>query len=157
MFFPPLSCRMVGSSRRLFHSHAVHHRRAGNLGHNLQHSAPSNARHRTHIEHFHTSSVLQPSSRCDSRCQFRRFPTLFVCEMFAGTQNDLLRSTIFHTSSLWCRALVDTLREVPHQSNEGLALQARVSGPWPLKKESVLLGKLAPWQGVQIQTVVDRV
>ena len=26
----------------------------------------------------------------------------------------------------------DTLREVPHQSNEGLALQARVSGPWPL-------------------------
>ena len=51
----------------------------------------------------------------------------------------------------------DTLREVPHQSNEGLALQARVSGPWPHKKESVLLGKLAPWQGVQIQTVVDRV
>ena len=51
----------------------------------------------------------------------------------------------------------DTLREVPHQSNEGLALQARVSGPWPLEKESVLLGKLAPWQGVQIQTVVDRV
>ena len=37
----------------------------------------------------------------------------------------------------------DTLREVPHRSNEGLALQARVSGPWPLKKESVLLGKLA--------------
>ena len=51
----------------------------------------------------------------------------------------------------------DTLREVPHQSNEGLALQARVLGPWPLKKESVLLGKLAPWQGVQIQTVMDRV
>ena len=51
----------------------------------------------------------------------------------------------------------DTLREVPHQSNEGLALQARVSGPSPHKKESVLLGKLAPWQGVQIQTVVDRV
>ena len=51
----------------------------------------------------------------------------------------------------------DTLREVPHQSNEGLALQARVSGPWSLKKESVLLGKFAPWQGVQIQTVVDRV
>ena len=51
----------------------------------------------------------------------------------------------------------DTLREVPHQSNEGLALQARVSGPWPLKKESVLLGKLAHWQGVQVQTVMDRV
>ena len=50
----------------------------------------------------------------------------------------------------------DTLREVPHQSNEGLALQARVSGPWPLKKESVLLGKLAHWQGVQVQTVMDR-
>ena len=33
----------------------------------------------------------------------------------------------------------DTLREVPHLSNEGLALQARVSGPWPHKKESVLL------------------
>ena len=51
----------------------------------------------------------------------------------------------------------DTLREVPHRSNEGLALQARVSGPWPHKKESVLQGKLAPWQGVQVQTVVDRV
>ena len=30
-------------------------------------------------------------------------------------------------------------------------------GHGPHKKESVLLGKLAPWQGVQIQTVVDRV
>ena len=38
-----------------------------------------------------------------------------------------------------------------------LALQARVSGPWPLKKESVLLRKLAHWQGVQVQTVMDRV
>ena len=28
----------------------------------------------------------------------------------------------------------DTLREVPHQSNEGLALQERVSGPWLHKK-----------------------
>ena len=37
----------------------------------------------------------------------------------------------------------DTLREVPHRSNEGLALQARVSGPWPHKKESVLQVKLA--------------
>ena len=48
-----------------------------------------------------------------------------------------------------------------HQSsfelNEGLALQARVSGPWPHKKESVLQVKLALWQGVQVQTVVDRV
>ena len=51
----------------------------------------------------------------------------------------------------------DTLREVPHQSNEGLALQARVSGPWLHKKESVLLGKLARWQGAQKQTVMDRV
>ena len=51
----------------------------------------------------------------------------------------------------------DTLREVPHRSNEGLALQARVSGPWPHKKESVLQVKLALWQGVQVQTVVDRV
>ena len=47
----------------------------------------------------------------------------------------------------------DTLREVPHPSNEGLALQARVSGPWPHKKESVLLVKLARWQGAQVQTV----
>ena len=37
--------------------------------------------------------------------------------------------------------------------NEGLALQARVSGPWPHKKESVLLVYLARWQGVQVQTV----
>ena len=44
----------------------------------------------------------------------------------------------------------DTLREVPHQTNEGLALQARVSGPWPHKKESVLLVELARWQGVQV-------
>ena len=51
----------------------------------------------------------------------------------------------------------ETLREVPHQSNESLALQARVSGPWPLKKEFVLLGNLAHWQGVQVQTVMDRV
>ena len=45
----------------------------------------------------------------------------------------------------------DTLEEVPHSSNEGLALQARVSGPWPHKKESVLLVELARWQGVQTQ------
>ena len=47
----------------------------------------------------------------------------------------------------------DTLREVPHPSNEGLALQARVSGPWPHKKESVLLVELARWQGVQVHPV----
>ena len=47
----------------------------------------------------------------------------------------------------------DTLKEVPHPSNEGLALQARVSGPWSHKKESVLLVELARWQGVQTQTV----
>ena len=47
----------------------------------------------------------------------------------------------------------DTLREVPHPSNEGLALQARVSGPWSHKKESVLLVELAHWQGAQVQTV----
>ena len=45
----------------------------------------------------------------------------------------------------------DTLREVPHPSNEDLALQARVSGPWPHKRESVLLVELARWQGVQTQ------
>ena len=43
--------------------------------------------------------------------------------------------------------------EVPHPSNEGLALQARVSGPWPHKKESDLLVELARWQGAQVQTV----
>ena len=37
----------------------------------------------------------------------------------------------------------DPLREVPHWSDEGLALQARVSGPWPHEKESVLQVKLA--------------
>ena len=42
-----------------------------------------------------------------------------------------------------------------NRSNEGLALQARVSGPWPHKKESVLQVQLAPWQGVQVQTDVD--
>ena len=48
---------------------------------------------------------------------------------------------------------IDTLREVPHPSNEGLALQARVSGPWPHKKESILLVELARWQGAQVQIV----
>ena len=47
----------------------------------------------------------------------------------------------------------DTLKEVPHLSDEGPALQARVSRPWPHKKESVLLVELARWQGVQTQTV----
>ena len=47
----------------------------------------------------------------------------------------------------------DTLREVPHPSNEGLALQARVSAPLSHKKESVLLVELARWQGAQVQTV----
>ena len=37
----------------------------------------------------------------------------------------------------------DTLGEVPHWSDEGLALQARASGPWPHEKESVLQVKLA--------------
>ena len=37
----------------------------------------------------------------------------------------------------------DTLREVPHTSNEGLTLQARVKGSWPHEKESVVLLKLA--------------
>ena len=37
----------------------------------------------------------------------------------------------------------DTLIEVPHWSDEGLALQARASGPWPHEKESVLQLKLA--------------
>ena len=36
----------------------------------------------------------------------------------------------------------DTLIEVPHWSDEGLALQARASGPWPHEKESVLQVKL---------------
>ena len=35
----------------------------------------------------------------------------------------------------------DTLKEVPHPSNEGLALQARVSGPWPLKKRICFTGR----------------
>ena len=44
----------------------------------------------------------------------------------------------------------DTLREVPHLSNEGLALQAH-------EKESVVLLKLARWQGVHVQTGKDSV
>ena len=51
----------------------------------------------------------------------------------------------------------DTLREVPHRSNEGLALQARVSGPWPHKKESVLQVKLALLARCKYKPVVDRV
>ena len=59
----------------------------------------------------------------------------------------------FQAEELCVRYQPDTLREVPHPSNVGLALQARVSGPWPHKKESVLLVELARWQGVQVQTV----
>ena len=45
----------------------------------------------------------------------------------------------------------DTLREVPHQSNEGLALQARVSGHDPSKKNlfywgSLLIGKVCKYK-----------
>ena len=45
----------------------------------------------------------------------------------------------------------DILREVPHPSNEGLALQARVSGPWPHKKNlfcwcSLLGGKVCRYK-----------
>ena len=71
---------MVGSSRRPFHLHAVHA--------------------------IWATTCNSQTSRCDSRCQLRCFPTLFVCVLFAQTQNDWLRSTIFHTSSLWCWALV---------------------------------------------------
>ena len=64
---------------------------------------------------------------------------------------------LFHEHALQCVKNIDndndTLKESPHPSNEGLALQARVSGPWPHKKESVLLVELARWQGVQTQTV----
>ena len=49
----------------------------------------------------------------------------------------------------------DTLRKVPHQSNEGLALQARVQGSYTHEKESVVLLKLAQWQVVHVQTVMD--
>ena len=79
---------------------------ACNLGNNSQFFASKNARRRAHIEQFHTCSVLQPSSRCDSRCEFRSFPTLFACVLFAQTQNELLRSTICHICLLWWRALV---------------------------------------------------
>ena len=46
----------------------------------------------------------------------------------------------------------DTLREVPHPSNEGQALQARVSGPWPHKR-NLSCWYIAHWQGAQVQTV----
>ena len=51
----------------------------------------------------------------------------------------------------------DTLREVPHWSDEGLALQAKVSGPWPHKKRICLTGEACSIGKVQEQTVVDRV
>ena len=44
----------------------------------------------------------------------------------------------------------DTLREVPHLSNEGLAFITP-------RKESVVLLKLALWQGWHVQTVKDSV
>ena len=72
------------------------------------------------------------------------------------TLGELVRRWIVRKLLMW-RLDNDTLREVPHRSNEGLALQARVSGPWSHKKESVLQVRLALWQGVQVQTVVDRV
>ena len=50
----------------------------------------------------------------------------------------------------------DTLREVPHPSNEGLTGKS-VGVRTPRKKESVVLMKLAHWQGVQVQTVKNRV
>ena len=51
----------------------------------------------------------------------------------------------------------DTLREVPHLSDEGLALQARASGPWPHEKKICLTGKTCSVGKVQNQSVMDRV
>ena len=51
----------------------------------------------------------------------------------------------------------DTLREVPHWSDEGLALQARASGPWPHEKRICLTGEACSVGKVQEQTVMDRV
>ena len=80
-------------------------------------------------------------------------------DVFTNTQTHTLSASVGRSRHSWNDNDNDndTLREVPHQSNEGLASQARVSGPWPLKKKSVLLRKLAHWQGVQVQTVMDRV
>ena len=56
------------------------------------------------------------------------------------TLGELVRRWIVRKLLMW-RLDNDTLREVPHRSNEGLALQARVSGPWPPKKRICLTGE----------------
>ena len=77
-----------------------------------------------------SSHVYLCQSRFTTRLFWKRYWTWIVAFSRVDNDNDN-----------------DTLREVPHRSNEGLALQARVSGPWPRKKESVLQVKLALWQG----------
>ena len=51
----------------------------------------------------------------------------------------------------------DTLREVPHLSDEGLALQARASGAMAPRKRICLTGEACSVGKVQEQTVMDRV
>ena len=98
--FLPLSCRMVGSSRRPFSLQAVHHRATTCIS-----SRPAMRVGGRTLPHLLCATIIV-SLRLAVRVP--PLPNL-VClciVLFAQTQNDLLRSTIFHISSLWCRALV---------------------------------------------------
>ena len=70
---------------------------------------------------------------------------LVLCNVERGGSDALLSGSWSKEGEVAPRMQLDndTLREVPHLSDEGLALQARVSGPWPHEKESVLQVKLA--------------
>ena len=138
---------MVGSSRRPFHLH-------GNLGNSLQFLASSS------VGGAHRPHVLQPTSRCDSPCKFRRFPTLFVCVLFAQTQNELLRSTTFHTllwhcagTSLSCCRMRCRLCIQPFQFSLTLIDGSTVEDHWSVSPPSTLslLSRLPrtspPWHG----------
>ena len=77
--------------------------------------------------------------------------------------DELVRDIEFNCQSIESRVCQhdndnDTLREVPHWSDEGLALQARASGAMaPHEKRICLTGEACSIGKVQEQTVVDRV
>ena len=105
--FLPLSWRTVGSSRRPFHLHAVHRKWGLQSGQQLAILRVQKMR-----VGGRTSNSFAPALCCNHRLAASRGassaasqPCLSVY-LFAQTQNELLRSTIFHICLLWWRALV---------------------------------------------------
>ena len=102
---------------------------------------------------IHTFPVRPVGSRLQQAHKWRLIDgNGFLLSQCVGRSLDMGRKRWIHcakkTSCCWTVTAHndndndnDTLREVPHRSNEGLALQARVSGPWPPQKRICLTGE----------------